>query len=459
MAKNNLKDYKFRQIKNRQQLIKIFSQGLDDLYIKVFSQEPYDEKYSPDSVHDLFLKIFNLNGDIFIAEIDRKVVGFAAGFALSSGIYWFEELGTDPNHRKKGVGKHLVKLLIEKVKSTKSFSYIELTTNKNNDPAISLYKKFNFKISSHVFVPSYKTGQRIDLDERVVMRKKIGTYSSYVPFLERVSILNPSGNVTALVFDKVPQKKYVKYSNIIFQTIPDVEQVGFVKKSESGRIKLEMMGLEFSGNAIRCLGRYILRPPIFKIKVESSGIDTPIELIRSKYLDNIKAKIPLDASNMNKFDDSSYLVDLNGISHLIVPGKKPSKILAKKYLKMIKKDSKYSSLATGIIFVKNKHRYRRLRIDPYVYVEKTKTLFYEQACGSGSIAAAIWAFHKKLKGQIQDFEIIQPSRAKFNISIYPSFAYIDSDVTHLKTGQILRIKEKDKYLFEKNLIYSIIYNN
>ena len=72
-------------------------------------------------------------------------------------------------------------------------------------------------------------------------------------------ILNPSGNITALVVKDYPREKYQEISSKIMQENPQVEQVGFLKKYSDSIYRLEMAGLEFFGNASRAFACYLVK--------------------------------------------------------------------------------------------------------------------------------------------------------------------------------------------------------
>ena len=47
--------------------------------------------------------------------------------------------------------------------------------------------------------------------------------------MREYEILNPSGNITALVTEDVPREKYKEISDEIMKNDPNIEQVGFLK--------------------------------------------------------------------------------------------------------------------------------------------------------------------------------------------------------------------------------------
>ena len=73
-----------------------------------------------------------------------------------------------------------------------------------------------------------------------------------------VVVLDPAGNVTAIVCSDVPAAERARVAAQILR-LPElgIEQVAFLTEPRSGgEIRLEMMGGEFCGNALRCAGFY-----------------------------------------------------------------------------------------------------------------------------------------------------------------------------------------------------------
>ena len=73
---------------------------------------------------------------------------------------------------------------------------------------------------------------------------------------------------------------------------------------------------------------------------------------------------------------------------------------------------KTNSLAIGVILLEKFNK--KIKINPIVWVKKINTLYYETACGSGSIATAIY---KNIFNNQKEFKIIQPSGYYINIEL------------------------------------------
>ena len=73
-----------------------------------------------------------------------------------------------------------------------------------------------------------------------------------------VAVLDPAGNVTAIVLSDVPAAERARAAARLLR-LPElhIEQVAFLTAPRcGGEIRLEMMGGEFCGNALRCAGFY-----------------------------------------------------------------------------------------------------------------------------------------------------------------------------------------------------------
>jgi len=145
-----------KEISNQIELETAFDQGLTDLFIDVFSQPPYEEKFSQEEVKDFFKDYLN-SGKIFICQNQNSIIGFSASIPFSrepelsklleskgidtQNINYFAELGVSQKFRQKGIGKRLTQSLLN---SSGNQSVI-LRTSENNIKAISLYQKIGFQ--------------------------------------------------------------------------------------------------------------------------------------------------------------------------------------------------------------------------------------------------------------------------------------------------------------------------
>ena len=217
------------------------------------------------------------------------------------------------------------------------------------------------------------------------------------------------GNKTALVEEDVLNNNIKKIINDeIMSKNKDVEQVGFVSLKE---YKLTMAGGEFCGNATRGSAYYYLNGNKGDISIKvanniilKAGVDekgfawTEMPLCNNKKI-------------VKKLDEGIYEVILQGINFIILDEEKSKDYLKdKESLKekskmIIRKYNINDSEATGVIFKEKDGN--RIRINPVVWVKSIDTVFYENACGSGTTAVAILETLKNKESQ--DIDIIQPS--------------------------------------------------
>lgn len=224
-------------------------------------------------------------------------------------------------------------------------------------------------------------------------------------------VLNPAGNITALVLDEtVKREDYKNVSREILKFNKSIEQVGFLKRliiDDKTIFRLEMMGMEFCGNASRAFACFLYYSGFEtnnNFVFSTSGIDDIIEahvkFIKEKeYFSSIKLPFDKDTNEVleTKIIDNIEvnIVTLDGITHVLI-NEDVMKFDETKYLEYVKyfiKKLKLGNLpAVGIIW------YNQFKIKPVVWVKGTDTYYYENACGSGSLALGLYyALNKNIK--------------------------------------------------------------
>lgn len=222
----------------------------------------------------------------------------------------------------------------------------------------------------------------------------------------------PNGNTTAIIENKIAKK----LQEFVTQKIINkkyAEQVAFVEKAKKKNAiaRLQMMGGEFSGNATLAFGIYLSEKyEKSKVIFESSGVSCLIKstIIKNKVQSEIPSNIKLD--QVKKYDDY-WTIPFPGIFQIIIPNVKPDKKIIRKLILKYKKKEK----ALALIFVTEKGNL--IKINPFVWVNNTKTLINETSCGSGSIATAIWYYLNNNK-VVKNLQIIQPTNKPTYISLY-----------------------------------------
>lgn len=218
-------------------------------------------------------------------------------------------------------------------------------------------------------------------------------------------IINPGGNITAIVRGGFTKKIKLKIAKNILVSKPSIEQVGFWVnvKNKNSDARLEMAGGEFCGNALRSLGAllaYYKKKNLYLI--ESSSVKNIIKLKSSTRLSTIALKL-----NSLKYKNS--ICGMPGIKHFL-SNKKFNKLGAKKILQ---KNKLLTNKAAGVISYKNIDTSTYL-IRPIVYVRDTKTMYEETSCASGTLALSYMLY--KNTG-IKKLNIIQPSGFKLKTFI------------------------------------------
>lgn len=224
-------------------------------------------------------------------------------------------------------------------------------------------------------------------------------------------IFVPGGNATALVFDAENNLQFRKTINdTIMKTLPYIEQVGFLT-SDIGNPELSMAGGEFCGNATRCAAWHFLNGIPGELSLKVSGVNKRLNAGVTKE-NEAWAEMPVNnnLTDIKEISDGFFLVEMEGISHIVITPEQSQKYLGQANLKISGKEilSSYQLLnipAAGVIFTEKETS--AYKIHPCVYVSAINTLFYETACGSGTIATGLVI--AMLRGKSIEVPIVQPS--------------------------------------------------
>ncbi|ASN06425.1 hypothetical protein [Virgibacillus necropolis] len=217
--------------------------------------------------------------------------------------------------------------------------------------------------------------------------------------------VSPSKNMTVFITNYVEPIHYAEIANTIMDyEYLNAEQVGFIVAPENKKsvLRLEMAGGEFCGNAILSAAAYCSYKGLSKnnrFLLETSGSESPLAcVVEVKSPSHFEAKAemlhPISTNeiviSLNGRSISGSVVQLEGITHFLTdfwPSKNDFNLLIEAVTKKIE------DKAIGII------PYRRLmekeyEIWPFVYVKETGSRFFEQACGSGSLALGVYLSKK-----------------------------------------------------------------
>ncbi|MFC5602612.1 hypothetical protein [Sporosarcina koreensis] len=213
--------------------------------------------------------------------------------------------------------------------------------------------------------------------------------------------VSPSKNMTVLITNYVAPTNFAEIASTIMDyEYLNAEQVGFIVEPENKEsvLRLEMSGGEFCGNAVLSAAAYCSYKGISKSNrffLETSGSDLPLECVVEEkspthFVSRAEMPHPLSTDeivvSLNGRIISGNVVRLDGITHFLTdywPSEDDFSLLIEAVTEKIE------DKAIGII------PYRKLReneyeIWPYVYVTETGSRFFEQACGSGSLALGVY---------------------------------------------------------------------
>lgn len=203
-----------------------------------------------------------------------------------------------------------------------------------------------------------------------------------------VAVLDPAGNVTAIVCSDVSAAERARVAAQILR-LPElgIEQVAFLTEPRSGgEIRLEMMGGEFCGNALRCAGFYqALRTGAQGkscVFAEISGADgvQPVMADTAEGTASTVMPLPLSVQPAGWADVQVTRVTFAGITHFVIDCAQPDETLVQRAIAAAPEAS-----AVGAIFLDRAHG----SIKPVVFVRETASCVAENSCASGSVAAAV----------------------------------------------------------------------
>lgn len=203
-----------------------------------------------------------------------------------------------------------------------------------------------------------------------------------------VAVLDPAGNVTAIVCSDVPAAERARVAAQILR-LPElgIEQVAFLTAPRSGgEIRLEMMGGEFCGNALRCAGFYqALRTGAQGkscVFAEISGADgvQPVMADTAEGTASTVMPLPLSVQPAGWADVQAARVTFAGITHFVIDCAQPDETLVQRAIAAAPEAS-----AVGAIFLDRTHG----SIKPVVFVRETASCVAENSCASGSVATAV----------------------------------------------------------------------
>ncbi|MGM9591354.1 MAG: hypothetical protein ACI3VK_01380 [Oscillospiraceae bacterium] len=211
--------------------------------------------------------------------------------------------------------------------------------------------------------------------------------------------VDPTGNITLIVETPVPRESQSRIAAELLRRDNDAEQVGFLEAPEKAgaRLRLQMMGGEFCGNAAISAAAIItccLEPDggsVRELFLDVSGAPdiVPVKISAESGGCSGTVSMPLPESvcvyNFRLGDDTYTLplVRFPGICHCIVSGG-----LSRETAQRCIADwcRQLDAEALGLMFCDEAAG----SLEPLVYVASTDTAVWESSCASGTAAAAAY---------------------------------------------------------------------
>lgn len=247
-----------------------------------------------------------------------------------------------------------------------------------------------------------------------------GEYNGQEPMnipshIERLAVMYPSGNLTAVVFDPILDVPRQELNDKIMDEWkaqhadkPEIEQCCFVTAphDERATARVEMFGGEFCGNATRSVIQLISNGEDQEGLIEVSGTDKLLSYSVDSGNITVDMPLPEDAGLVERTEEGS-LVRLDGITHLVMVDEDArSSQSCHDRLKTIVENDKYGAKrlpAFGVTY----YDPDSAEADFAVWVNEVNSFFDETACGSGTCAIGV-AMALAAKEGIE-LEVVQPS--------------------------------------------------
>lgn len=228
------------------------------------------------------------------------------------------------------------------------------------------------------------------------------------------------GNGTAIrVLSRgVSREEYVAQGRILGRSNEQfgAEQAGFLIPSVQ---HFEMAGGEFCGNAARSAAVLFSRiQQADVVAFTMSGYDGLVNAVVEEsspstyFVECTFAGLPTKQTDLTLRNGQSVsVVDLGGIVHVMIETPFPAESSAYEALhrSIVRELSFEGRGAVGVVWFER--LFGRVRIYPVVWVREVDTFFFEQSCGSGSIAAS------KVTGVSS---IVQPTGEDIEVAITAS---------------------------------------
>lgn len=274
--------------------------------------------------------------------------------------------------------------------------------------------------------------------------------------------LCPGGNPTLLICDEAlaapnaAKERSRIARELMHSNHLSAEQVGFIDVSRSVP-HMEMMGGEFCVNAARCAAVALARMGLFSSKqpetnngqwsrqghISASGAATLVPVrVKScgnpktaglRYESGVALSLPASIDPLfQEYETGKVAVRLPGITHVLLDEEnhaKPQNILSAATAVIADLDLEKEDAAGVVWHAPAEDTASGRNITPVVHVPATKSTVPETACGSGSLALALWVAYTKKERRLV---VRQPSGMDIVVSLnFPQTASEEADSSKL----------------------------
>ncbi|MCG3226771.1 MAG: GNAT family N-acetyltransferase [Candidatus Heimdallarchaeota archaeon] len=223
-------------------------------------------------------RMIRKNAENYLCYLEGKKAGVLSIRTNRASEVFIYAIAVEPKFRKRGLGKYMMNFTEERAKKLKK-KFIALAVLWNNDPAIELYKKYNYQAlgEGHTFiriaVDDIKPKQSYDLTfERITVYNKSIRKSFESILLQGITEISGSLGVEYMKRNRTigyhPQikKNLDKGANRLFQIIQNGSVLGYLFERDNNKVKrvsvfskLETWNLDFIQDLGFSIKRYLIK--------------------------------------------------------------------------------------------------------------------------------------------------------------------------------------------------------
>lgn len=244
-----------------------------------------------------------------------------------------------------------------------------------------------------------------------------------------------NGNPTAIITDCQSKEKKWSISKKIYDVMPEIDQAVIVIDENKNECTFQLINGEFCGNACLSVCKYMGKKyGNIDVKLVNRVIDENNEehyINIQSYCNNKNCNLIIPKKTLineiSKTKSGLYKVEMNGITHIIIPNSFGNEEIAYKQKNEFAKTEKMPDVL-GIIFIQEN------KINPFIWINRIELFQNQTACLSGSIAAT--SYINNLKSNNEEVEIIQPTEESYKIKIEEDDINVTGIVRCIKKSEI-----------------------